>query len=171
MKTDLALSVFSSALGWMAILTRGGAIVQISFGHRGSKAAREAIAASLPRGARLPPADGSLVRRLQSYARGRPEDFRDLRIELPACTPFQRRVTECCRQVRYGQTVTYGELAARAGTPGAARAVGNCMAANPLPLVVPCHRVVLADGRPGSYSAPGGTRMKERLLAMEQAWR
>ncbi len=169
MKTDLAMSVFPSALGWMAVLTRGGAIVHLRFGLRGSKAAREAIAAAGPRDGKLPPADESLVRRLQSYARGRPEDFRDLRIELPECTPFQRRVLDCCRQVGYGQTVTYGQLAAGAGSPGAARAVGNCMAANRLPLVVPCHRVVLADGRPGSYSAPGGTRMKQRLLAMERA--
>ena len=152
----------------MAIVTRGGAIVRISFGHHGGKVARQAVATDLPQGASLPPADESLVRRLQSYAAGRPDDFRDLRIELPEGTPFQRRVMQCCRQVGYGQTITYGQLAAKAGSPGAARAVGNCMAANRLPLVVPCHRVVLADGRPGPFSAPGGTRMKQRLLAMEQ---
>jgi methylated-DNA-[protein]-cysteine S-methyltransferase len=63
--------------------------------------------------------------------------------------------------------LTYGELAAKAGYPGAARAVGNCMAANRIPLLIPCHRVVCAGGRLGSYSAPGGTVTKRRLLALE----
>jgi methylated-DNA-[protein]-cysteine S-methyltransferase len=167
--TPYALSVFPSALGWMAMVSRAGAIVALSFGHRGRKAAIEAVAARAPCGLQLRPARAPLVRRLQAYARGRRDDFRDLRIELGHCTPLVRRVLACCRQVGYGRTISYGQLAARAGVPRAARAVGNCMAANPLPLIVPCHRVVLADGRPGSYSAPGGTRMKRRLLAMERA--
>jgi methylated-DNA-[protein]-cysteine S-methyltransferase len=74
-----------------------------------------------------------------------------------------------CRRIGYGQTISYGQLAASVGAPGAARAVGTCMATNPLPLVVPCHRVIPAAGPPGFYSAPGGCRMKQRLLAMERA--
>ena len=166
-KTPDALSVFPSALGWMALVSRGGAIVALSLGHRRRKAAVEAVAECLPPGIKLRPASASLVRRLQAYARGSRDDFRDLRIDLGHCTAFRRRVLACCRQVGYGRTVSYGELAAKAGVPRAARAVGNCMATNPLPLIVPCHRVIAADGRPGAYSAPGGTRMKRRLLAME----
>ncbi|MGO8690934.1 MAG: methylated-DNA--[protein]-cysteine S-methyltransferase [Thermoguttaceae bacterium] len=178
-KTPDALSVFPSALGWMALVSRGGAIVALSFGHRGRKAAIEAARAtagsSSSAGSTVGQANrgtrhfASLVRRLQAYARGRSDDFRDLRIDLGRCTAFRRRVLACCRQVGYGRTVSYGQLAAKAGVPRAARAVGNCMAANPLPLIVPCHRVIAADGRPGAYSAPGGTRMKRRLLAMERA--
>ena len=72
-----------------------------------------------------------------------------------------------CRRIPYGRTMSYAELAAKAGSPNAARAVGNCMAGNRIPLIVPCHRVVCSDGRLGSYSAPGGTRMKRRLLDLE----
>jgi len=168
MRTPYALSAFPSALGWMAVFTHHGAIVSLSFGHRGAKAAVEALAVGLPGGDHLRPASGALIRRLQSYARGQYEDLGDLRIELPQCTPFQRRVLYSCRQVGYGQTVSYGQLAASVGAAGAARAVGNCMAANPLPLIVPCHRVIPAAGPPGAYSAPGGARMKQRLLAMER---
>ncbi len=180
-KSRPALSVFPSALGWMAVVTRGGAIVRLTFGHRRRKAALAAVARCLPpdveRGTvpifvsakmGLSPIRG-LVRRLQSFARGRADDFRDLRIDLRGRTLFQRRVLHACRQVGYGRTMTYGELAAKAGFPRAARAVGRCMAVNPLPLVVPCHRILPADGRPGKYSAPGGVRMKRRLLAMEKA--
>ena len=167
-KTPYALTVFPSRLGWMALATHGGAIVALSFGHRGRKAAMEAVAARVPCQQQPDPADASLVRRLQAYARGQADDFRDVRIDLTSCTPLRRRVLACCRQVGYGRTVSYG-----AGRPGwrprAARAVGNCMAANPIPLIVPCHRVTLADGRLGSYSAPGGTQTKRRLLAMERA--
>ena len=80
---------------------------------------------------------------------------------------FQRRVLNQCRRVPCGATISYARLAAKAGYPGAARAVGNCMAGNPIPLIVPCHRVVCSDGRLGAYSAPGGTAMKRRLLALE----
>jgi methylated-DNA-[protein]-cysteine S-methyltransferase len=83
-------------------------------------------------------------------------------------TEFQQKVQKLCRQIPFGTTMTYGELAAKAGAPGAARAVGICMARNCFPLVVPCHRVVPAGGRLGNYSAPGGTETKQRLLDMER---
>ena len=153
-KTPDAVSVFPSALGWMALVSRGGAIVALSFGHRGRNAAVEAVATRLPTGVKPRPASASLVRRLQAYARGRSDDFRDLRIDLGHCTAFRRRVLACCRQVGYGRTLSYGQLAAKAGVPRAARAVGNCMAANPLPLIVPCHRVTARRRSPRGLLRP-----------------
>ena len=114
-------------------------------------------------------AQKTLAHRLRAYAAGAAADFRDVCVNVGELTAFQRAVLACCREIPYGQTVTYGELAARAGFPGAARAVGNCMAANPVPLIVPCHRVVRGSGGLGRYSAPGGTRMKKRLLELEAA--
>jgi methylated-DNA-[protein]-cysteine S-methyltransferase len=109
--------------------------------------------------------------RLQAFASGKPDDFRDIRVEpgllQPSLTDFQRRVLDQCRKIPYGSTISYAELAAKAGFPRASRAVGNCMAANRIPLLIPCHRVVRSDGQLGSYSAPGGVGMKRRLLAME----
>lgn len=105
-----------------------------------------------------------------AYAAGEPVDFADVAVDLAHLTPTQCRVIEQCRRIPYGQTLTYGRLAALAGSPGAARAVGNVMAANRCPLVIPCHRVVQAGGQIGHYSAPAGRRMKLRLLEQEGAW-
>jgi len=88
-------------------------------------------------------------------------------VDLGAVTsPFRRRVLETLhREVEYGETVSYGELAVMAGRPGAARAVGSAMATNPVPIVVPCHRVLAAGGRIGGYG--GGLDVKRSLLAIE----
>ncbi len=82
-------------------------------------------------------------------------------------TEFQRGVWAALREIPYGETCTYGELARRVGRPGAARAVGSANGANPLALVIPCHRVVASGGRIGGYA--GGVALKKRLLAMERA--
>ena len=120
---------------------------------------------ALPAGTRF--LEDVLVRRLQAYAEGEPEDFRDVQVDLDGLSGFRRRVLEACRQIPYGQTLSYAELAARAGFPKAFRAVGNCLAANRVPLIIPCHRVVCSDGRIGRFSAPGGGRMKRRLIRLE----
>ncbi|MFN3763308.1 MAG: methylated-DNA--[protein]-cysteine S-methyltransferase, partial [Anaerolineae bacterium] len=88
----------------------------------------------------------------------------DLPLDLRG-TPFQRRVWEELRRVPYGQTVAYGELARRVGRPGAARAVGRAVGANPVPIIVPCHRVVGADGSLVGYG--GGLEIKAALLRLE----
>lgn len=89
-------------------------------------------------------------------------------LEAHAPSPFTRRVLAAAGAVAYGETTTYGRLARRLGVPGAARAVGRALAANPVPLLIPCHRVIRADGAPGGYAgdAPGHGR-KAWLLALE----
>jgi len=95
---------------------------------------------------------------------------RDIPIVLGGFRPFARRVLRDCRNVRYGKTISYGGLAKKAGRPGAARAVGNILARNPLPLIIPCHRVICADGRFGGFSAAGGVNYKKRMLELEKKW-
>ncbi|MCH7752272.1 MAG: MGMT family protein [Planctomycetes bacterium] len=109
-----------------------------------------------------------LVERLREFARGEPTDFSDVAVETRGATSFQRRVIDACRAIPWGETRSYGQLARSVGRPGAARAVGSVMAANRVPLVVPCHRVVAAAGGLGGFSAPQGVAMKRRLLAAEQ---
>ncbi len=157
----------SSALGWIAMVGSGEVLRQLSFGHSSAREAIGALDAKWQELARRGTWNRDLVRRLRAYAARERVDFSDVRIDLAGMSDFQRRVVECCRRIPYGQTRTYGELAAMAGSPRAARAVGNCMAANRFPLIVPCHRVVPADGRLGAFSAPGGTKTKQRLLEME----
>jgi len=90
-------------------------------------------------------------------------------IDLGGMPPFYRSVLEACRRIPYGQTASYADLARAAGNPNAVRAVGGAMARNPLPLVVPCHRVLSADGSIGGFSSSGGVDEKARLLRLENA--
>ncbi|MCC6126760.1 MAG: methylated-DNA--[protein]-cysteine S-methyltransferase [Pirellulales bacterium] len=165
---DCYYAVFSTKLGWMALLARKNRLRQLVFGHPTKKSALAALDEKLLAAARPKNGDFPLVERLRAYAAGRPDDFRDVSVDWEKMTAFRRKVLEHCRRIPYGKTMTYGELAARAGSPRAARAVGSCMARNRVPLVIPCHRVVPAGGRLGDYSAPGGVETKRRLLDMER---
>jgi methylated-DNA-[protein]-cysteine S-methyltransferase len=121
-------------------------------------------------GADARPGDDSvpeLARRVARYFSGAEVSFADVELDLEWCTPFQRSVAEALRTVAYGETVTYGELAALAGHPNAQRAAGTFCAHNRLPLILPCHRVVAAAGL-GSYGSLG-TDYKRRLLEFEHA--
>ncbi|NTW85579.1 MAG: MGMT family protein [Holophagaceae bacterium] len=106
------------------------------------------------------------VRRLLTHLAGQPQDLRDIPVDLTGLTPFQRRVAEVLRATHPGQTLSYGDVALLAGRPGAARAVGQAVKANPILILVPCHRVVAANG-PGGWSAFGTPERKAQLLALE----
>lgn len=107
------------------------------------------------------------IARLTDAVAGKQAPLDELALDYGRATPFQRAVYEALRTTKPGETLSYGELAARAGRPGAARAVGRAMATNPLPIVVPCHRVLGAGGAIGGFSSPGGTHTKAQLLARE----
>ena len=106
-----------------------------------------------------------LIQRFARFFAGERDDFLDVELDLEDATLFQRSATEALRHVPYGETVTYGELAELAGHPGAHRAAGTFCAHNRFGLIVPCHRVVAADGI-GPYGSLG-TEYKRRLLALE----
>jgi methylated-DNA-[protein]-cysteine S-methyltransferase len=96
-------------------------------------------------------------------------DLRDIVLDEFALDDFRRRVYAATRELGPGQTATYGEVARGIGAPGAARAVGAALGQNPYPIVVPCHRVLAADGSLHGFSAPGGITTKRRLLELEGA--
>lgn len=109
------------------------------------------------------------LRQLEEYFAGNRREF-DLELDLEGCSPFQEKVLLNVARIPYGRTKGYGQVAKEAGSPGAARAVGNVMHNNPIPLVVPCHRVVGADGRLVGFGS--GIENKKRLLKMEgAAWK
>jgi len=155
----------------MSLVIDARAVRQLSFGHATPQEALASVnwvdddcvdgdwaddgAARHPR----------LVRRLQAYAKGAQDDFLDVEIDGSDLTPFQTRVVELCRRIPFGSSLTYGELAARAGHPRAARAVGSCMRTVRVPLIVPCHRVVGAARAVGGCSA--GERVRQKLLLLE----
>ncbi|NLX57440.1 MAG: MGMT family protein [Planctomycetaceae bacterium] len=168
----LRAAVFPSNLGWMAVVWHEGRVHRIAFGHPCRQAALAAVGrlvAAVQRLDRLESTLRDLVERLQALAVGTPDDFLDVELDLSDRTAFQRAVLEQCRRIPRGQVSTYSQLAARAGFPGAARAVGNVLAANRVPLIVPCHRVVGASGKLGGFSAPQGLDMKRQLLQLEGA--
>ncbi len=98
-----------------------------------------------------------------------PTDLTHLVLDMDGVPPFHQRVYALARQIPPGETLTYGELARRMGEPGAARAVGQALGYNPFAPVVPCHRVLAADGRSGGFSANGGVSTKLRMLLIERA--
>jgi methylated-DNA-[protein]-cysteine S-methyltransferase len=172
--TELRLSVFLTDFGWLGLLGHGQKTAALTIGHISADGAREAIARMLA----AENGEGSmpvvefdwfpqLRQRLESYAQGEPVDFSDYEIETQPQTPFQKRVLAVTRRIRYGTTVTYAQLAERAGAPRAARAVGSVMASNRVPIFIPCHRVVAAGGKLGGFSAPQGISLKQQLLTME----
>jgi O-6-methylguanine DNA methyltransferase len=165
---QLQLVTFSTELGWAAIVASPWVVKQIAFAYPSAAAALRSLDEELL----VHVGDGDdwqfLVRRIQDFAAGKRVDFDDVKIDLDSLTPFRRRVIKHCRAIPYGSTLTYGELAALAGSPRAARAVGSTMATNRCGIVVPCHRVTGSGGKPGAYGGPYGTPFKIRLLAMEQ---
>ena len=121
----------------------------------------------LPRPAATEAADDhALGRRLRACLGGEQDSFSEVELELDWCTPFQRAAVEAIRSIPYGETATYGEVAALAGHPNAQRAAGSVCASNRFPLIVPCHRVVAAGGL-GSYGSLG-VGYKRRLLELER---
>lgn len=109
-----------------------------------------------------------IVARLTGYFDGKGHDFQGVRVDLSGVPPFHLKVLEKLRELPAGQTLTYGQLALMVGSPGAARAVGQAMARNPIPIIIPCHRVVASNG-PGGFSLFGSLNAKEELLRLDRA--
>lgn len=160
--------VFETDLGWMAIIGEDGLLSRVLFGYESERSVWRAIDCAGVTRDRATAWQPDLAEQLRAFASGEPQAFDSIALDLRSHTPFGRDVVAACRQIGWGEMRTYGELAAECGAPGAARAVGNVMASNRFPLVVPCHRVVAAGGRLGGYSAPQGLAMKRRLLEMER---
>lgn len=92
---------------------------------------------------------------------------RDIPLILDGFSSFSTSILTTCREIEIGQTITYGKLAKKAGRPNASRAVGSTLAKNPLPLIIPCHRIIRSDGKMGGFSAPGGITLKKKMLELE----
>jgi len=161
------MSIFPSLLGWAGFTCRGAKLTRVSIGHPSKSAVVSALKMSQGANVMFENAADELTERFIQFAQLPQDSFADVLIDESHLTSFGRRVVKHCRKIPLGETLTYGQLAAKAGSPGAARAVGSVMSANRFPLVVPCHRVVAADGRLGGFSAPQGVDLKRRMLRAE----
>lgn len=110
-----------------------------------------------------------VMEKINRHLAGEVQDFRSVVLDLENVRPFFRLVYEATREIPAGQTRTYGEIAKAVGRPSAAQEVGQALARNPVPIIIPCHRVSAAGGKLGGFSAPGGPATKARLLAFEGA--
>lgn len=165
---EYQLAIFPTELGWSALLATKDLVVQLVVGRASAAAALSELDTSLVEDATPRHSWKKLIARLQDFARGKKVDFSDVPLDITGLTPFQRAIIRECRKIPYGETVSYGELALRAGSPRAARSVGSTMAGCRQGIIVPCHRVVSASGGLGGYGGPTGIKLKRHLLELEQ---
>ena len=116
-----------------------------------------------------PPPIAAAIASIQRLLDGAPEDLSGLRLDMTGIADFRRRVYEQARLIPAGETRTYGEIARALGDVAYSREVGQALGKNPFPIIVPCHRVLAANGRTGGFSAPGGVTTKMRMLSIERA--
>ncbi len=163
--------VFATAIGPCGVAWNESGLVALQFPERDEAATLQRLAMkAASAGAADPPAAvASVIARVRRYLDGERIDFASVAVDLARMESFRRRLYETLRTIGYGSTTTYGELARMLGLAGweGARDVGEAMGRNPVPIVIPCHRVLAAGGKLGGFSAPGGPATKRKLLALE----
>jgi len=159
-------TIFDTSAGWIGILGSEAGLRRATLPQPSKPAAYIALGYGLKEARETPPRFADLVERYRAYFHGQPVEFTDA-LDLASAAPFQRAVWQATCAIPYGQTQSYSWVAARAGNPRAARAAGRALSVNPLPIIIPCHRVLAKDGGLGGYS--GGLPVKRMLLALETA--
>lgn len=169
--TAIHHALFETAIGSCGVAWSAEGLVALALPERDQAATEQRLVRkSRSAGKATPPrAVAEVIELIQKYFAGERVDFSVVPLDMSAIDPFRRRLYEAMRALRFGETTTYGELAKQTGGADseAARDVGIAMGQNPLPIVVPCHRVLAAGGKLGGFSAYGGTQTKEKLLALE----
>ena len=164
---DVAYRTIDSPFGELLLAATEQGLVRVAFESEGHDLVLAGLAASVsPRILRSPRGTEEAARELEEYFAGRRRDF-DLQVDLQLVRGFRREVIEHLVEIPYGTTESYAQVARRTGNAAAVRAVGSACANNPLPVVLPCHRVVRSDGTIGQYL--GGTAAKLALLELEAA--
>ena len=164
---DVAYRTLETPVGLMLLAATDQGVVRVAFDRENHDAVLETLGTRIsPRILRAPARLDALARELDEYFAGKRRTF-DLPLDLRLTAGFRRSVIEHLPDIRYGDTESYAEVARATGRPNAMRAVGTACATNPLPLVVPCHRVVRSDGSFGNYA--GGPEAKRILLTLEAA--
>ena len=160
-------TIFDTAWGAFGLVARGRRLVD-TFLPQPEARLRHAIRKAWPDAVEAKNLLPRFRKQVIEYFAGKRTVF-NVEVDLSDVPAFRREVLEQCRRIPYGKTASYADLARAAGNPRAARAVGGAMAANPLPLVVPCHRVIRSDGSLGGFSSYQETELKARLLRLERA--
>jgi methylated-DNA-[protein]-cysteine S-methyltransferase len=162
-------AVFDSAIGACGVAWSEAGVTRFQLPEASREATERRLQGGLdgPTQQAPPRAVARAIVDLQRYFAGEEIDFSDIDVDLSGVPPFYVRVYAIARGIGWSETATYGELAARAGSPGAARGVGQALSRNPVTVIIPCHRILASGNKVGGFSAFGGAVSKERLLALE----
>jgi methylated-DNA-[protein]-cysteine S-methyltransferase len=163
--------IFDTAIGPCGVAWTARGLVGVQLPEKDGAATERRLAAKAASAgaAEPPPSVAAVVADIKRYLAGEPVDFSNVAVDLSNLDPFRQRLYETMRSLPWGRTTTYGELARQLGSTDweGARDVGEAMGRNPVPVVIPCHRVLAAGGKLGGFSAHGGAKTKAKLLALE----
>ncbi len=159
-------AIFQTDWGVVGIVGHNNRITSLFLPQANSRTIINKIARLYPGSVNIQNFLPCLQAQIKAYFQGKSFDF-TFKPDLQNLSEFTIEVLDTCRSIPPGQTLTYGQLAQKINRPNAARAVGNALAANPLPLIIPCHRVTAAHGKLGGYSGTGGTKIKQSLINHE----
>lgn len=167
----LAFALFETPIGSCGIAWSNDGVAGVQLPERTEDATRARLRRRYPEALEAAPPDRirPALDGIRDLLRGEKRDLSDVPVDLAAVSPFQQRLYAVLRTIPAGDTISYGELATRLGEDITARDVGEAMGQNPVPIIVPCHRVVAAGGKLGGFSAAGGVTTKLRLLEIEGA--
>ena len=162
---------FETHIGVCAIAWRGQAIIAVQLPEETPQRTRARMQRRADATAQAPPPPHvrAIIERVKALLEGERDGMLDVPLDMQGVPPFHQRVYEIARAIPPGRTLTYGEVATKLGDPGSARAVGQALGHNPFAPIVPCHRVLAADGQGGGFSANGGVATKLRMLQIERA--
>jgi len=160
-------SLFKTTIGWCGLLRSERGILRLFIGCPKREQLLKQILQEFGNSIVRAPATGEMIDKIKSYCSGEKVIFDKCAVDWSLLSPFQQKVFKAAIRIPYGTVETYASLARKVGCPNGSRAVGNALARNPFPLVVPCHRIIRGDGKLGGFSAWGGIALKERLLNLE----
>ncbi|HEX2654370.1 MAG TPA: methylated-DNA--[protein]-cysteine S-methyltransferase [Xanthobacteraceae bacterium] len=166
---DHGLTLFDTAIGRCGIAWGPRGITAVQIPEANDDATRARLRHKCPGAQEIapPPEVRRVMDDVVALLQGEAIEFADVELDLEGVSDFSRRVYEITRSIPPGSTLTYGEIAKRLGAPDQAQAVGVALGKNPIPIIVPCHRVLAAGGKVGGFSANGGITTKRRLLWIE----
>jgi len=166
MTQELFYTVFHPNAGWVGLLGSTTGLLRATLPQSSEQEACRLLGNNLNHAVLSPHRFKDIIEHFRAYFTGHSADFPD-RLDLSGATPFQRRVWQAARLIPCGETRSYAWVAGQIGKPKATRAVGQALGRNPLPIIIPCHRVLAADGGLGGFS--GGIAAKKFLLSLEGA--
>jgi methylated-DNA-[protein]-cysteine S-methyltransferase len=161
----IEFAIFESWFGTISVVMRNGRVVRLDLSENDMYQEHRAVLKRFPDGIESDRPFKMVRTLLHRYLKGQPVDFRDVEIDISDLPGFTRRVLEELRKIPYGETRSYLDIARCAGRPSGGRAVGQAVKKNPIPIIVPCHRVIRHDGSLGGFGL--GEKIKKRLLFLE----